>query len=326
MASIKDIAKQAGVSISTVSYALNGSDKVTKETTARIMRIAEQLNYVPHAAARLLKTKKSNMIGIFLTDFSGSFYGDLLQGVKDYLSQRGYDLLVCSGPQSRRLLPERMMDGAIVLDETFSTEELLQYANQGHKAVVLDRELEHPHINQVLLDNKAGAALAMDHLIEQGHHKIYIVRGPEGSYDANQRLRAVHQAIHRAPQLEVHELGGDFSKAAGEAAAKLIAAEHNSPAAVFCLNDEMAIGVYSYIRSHTDLIIGEHIHLIGFDNIELAQFVQPRLATIDYSMRKWGALASEQLLKMLSGDPVDHERIYVSLVKGASTAPLPPLD
>ncbi len=142
MASIKDIAKQAGVSISTVSYALNGSDKVTKETAAKILQIAEELHYVPHAAARLLKKRQSNLIGIFLTDFSGNFYGDLLQGVKEYLSGKGYDLLVCSGEKSRRLIPERMIDGAIVLDVTFSDKELLQYAGKGHKTVVLDRELE----------------------------------------------------------------------------------------------------------------------------------------------------------------------------------------
>jgi len=322
LVSIKDIAKRAGVSISTVSYALNGNDKVTKETAEKIIAIAEELNYVPHAAARLLKTKKSNMIGIFLTDFSGSFYGDLLQGVKDYLSPKGYDLLVCSGPQSRRLIAERMIDGAIILDETFSTEELLHNSKQGHKAVVLDRELQDIHINEVLLDNKAGASLAMEYLIAQGHDKIYAVTGPSGSYDANQRLRAVHQVIERNLNVEFIEIIGDFSKAAGEAAAKRIVAEYTRPVAVFCLNDEMAIGLYGYIRNHTDLIIGENIHLIGFDNIELAQFIQPRLATIDYSMRKWGVLASEQLLKMLSGVPVDNERIYVTLIKGETVSPV----
>ncbi|MBH5318384.1 LacI family DNA-binding transcriptional regulator [Paenibacillus sp. GSMTC-2017] len=318
MVSIKDIAKHAGVSISTVSCALNGSDKVTKETTAKILKIAEELNYVPHAAARLLKTKKSNMIGIFLRDFSGSFYGDLLQGIKDFLSVRGYDLLVCSGAQSRRLIAERMIDGSIILDATFTNEELLQYMKQGHKAVVLDRELDHSHINQVLLDNKAGATLALEYLIEQGHTNIYIVTGPTSSYDASQRLRAVKQVIERNPMLDIHEITGDFTKAAGEVAAKHIASEYTTPIAVFCLNDEMAIGVYSYISNHTDLVIGEHIHLIGFDNIELSQFVQPRLTTINYSMRKWGALASEQLLKMLNDETVDHERVYVTLVEGAS--------
>ncbi|QTH46321.1 LacI family DNA-binding transcriptional regulator [Cohnella sp. LGH] len=318
MASIKDIAKQAGVSISTVSYALNGSDKVTKETAAKILQIAEELHYFPHAAARLLKKRQSNLIGIFLTDFSGNFYGDLLQGVKEYLSGKGYDLLVCSGEKSRRLIPERMIDGAMVLDVTFSDKELLRYAGKGHKTVVLDRELAHPNVNQVLLDNKAGATLAMEYLLEQGHDKIYAVTGPVGSYDANQRLRAVRQVAERAPHARVVELPGNFSRASGEAAARTISEDYDRPVAVFCLNDEMAVGAYRYFTTHTDLKIGKHIHLIGFDNIELAQFARPRLATIDYSMRKWGAIASEQLLKMIAGQPVEAERIYVSLIQGES--------
>jgi LacI family transcriptional regulator len=316
--SIKDIARKAGVSISTVSYALNGSPKVTEETAARILKIAEEIHYVPHAAARSLKKRQSNIIGVFLTDFSGNFYGDLLQGVKEGLNRKGYDLVVCSGMQSHRMIPERMIDGAIVLDETFSDEELLKYANQGHKLVVLDRELNHPNINQVLLDNKAGAALAMDYLLEQGHDKIYVVAGPKGSYDAKQRLHAVKQAVERNPHLEFIEIDGDFGKTSGEAAGERIANEYSRPAAVFCLNDEMAVGLYHFIRNRTSLIVGEHIHLIGFDNIEVSQYIQPRLATIDYSMRKWGAFASEQLLKIISGQSVEHERIYVTLIKGES--------
>lgn len=119
MVSIKDIAKQAGFSISTVSLALNGSPKVTNETSAKILAVAEQLNYVPNAAARSLKTRESKIIGVYLTDFSGAFYGDLLHGVKEVLSRKEYDMVVCSGKQSHRLLPERMVDGAIILDETF---------------------------------------------------------------------------------------------------------------------------------------------------------------------------------------------------------------
>ncbi|MFC5704098.1 LacI family DNA-binding transcriptional regulator [Cohnella faecalis] len=318
MVSIKDIAKKAGVAVSTVSYALNGSDKITEETTARILAIANEMNYVPHAAARSLKKQQSHMIGIFLTDFGGHFYGDLLQGVKEGLNRKGFDLVVCSGRQSRRMIPERMIDGAIILDETFGDEELLEYASRGHKLVVLDRDLDHPNINQVLLDNKAGASLAMEYLIDQGHDKIYVVNGPKGSFDSKQRMHAVKQAVDRTPGVTFVELPGNFDKAAGEAAARRIADEYTRPAAVFCLNDEMAIGLYDYVQNNTSLIIGEHLHPIGFDNIELSRYVQPRLATIDYSMRKWGALASEQLIKLISGQPVDHERIYVTLVQGES--------
>lgn len=320
MVSIKDIAKKAGVSISTVSYALNGSPKVTEETRQKILAVAEELKYVPNAAARTLKTRETKVIGLYLTDFGGAFYGDLLQGVKEVLNQKGYDLIVCSGKRSHRFLPERTIDGAIVLDATFSDKELLKYAEMGKKIVVLDRELNHPNINHVFLDNKAGATLAMEYLWENGHRRIYVVTGPKASYDSNQRLKAVRQFAERH-ELDVKEVEGRFTKESGELAAERIFQEYEEPTAVFCLNDEMAVGLYMYFRK-TDLVIGRHIHIIGFDNIELAEYISPRLATIDYSKRKWGALASEQLLKMLSGKSVEHERIYVKLIPGESVGSL----
>lgn len=320
--SIKDIAKKAGVSISTVSYALNGSDKVTDETSSRILSIAKELNYIPNAAARQLKKRESKILGVFLTDFRGDVYGDLLHGMKEVSNSLGYDLIVCSGKQSHRMLPERMIDGAVVLDQMFESEELLQYADRGHKIVVLDRELEHPNINQVLLDNKAGASLAMEHLIERGHRKIYVVTGPEGSFDSIQRMKAVRMVAERTSGLEWIEIPGNFEKSGGEQAADVIIGEYEGPVAVFCLNDEMAIGLCNRV-AETKYRIGEDIHLIGFDNIELARYVQPRLATIDYSKRKWGALASEQLIKIIGGETVEHERIYVTLIPGESVGDAP---
>lgn len=317
--SIKDIAKQAGVSISTVSYALNGSNKVTDETSSKILAIAKELNYVPNAAARTLKKRESKILGVFLTDFSGDVYGDLLSGMKAVCNAQGYDLIVCSGKQSHRMLPERMIDGAIILDHTFASEELMQYADRGHKIVVLDREMDHPNINQVLLDNKAGATLAMEHLIEQGHKKIYVVTGPEGSFDSVQRLKAVRQVAEREADVEWIEITGDFEKSGGERAADQIVQVYDGPAAVFCLNDEMAIGLCDRL-AESALGVGQEIDVIGFDNIELSKYVQPRLASIDYSKRKWGSLAAEQLIKIIAGEPVDHERIYVTLVEGGSVS------
>ncbi|MGD6796569.1 LacI family DNA-binding transcriptional regulator [Metabacillus indicus] len=317
MVSIKDIAKKAGVSISTVSYALNGSSKVTKETSERIHLIAKELNYIPSAAARSLKKRETKIIGIYLTDYSGAFYGQLLQGMMETLSRNGYELIVCSGKESHRFLPERMIDGAIILDATFETKELLSHAERGHKLVVMDRRMDHPNISQVLLDNKAGATLAIDYLAEMGHKKIYAVKGPDISFDAQQRLKAVQKAVQRYSHIQYTEIDGDFNRSSGEAAAKRISEDFSEPAGVFCLNDEMAIGMYDYF-SRTPLRIGEDIHIIGFDNIEVSQYIQPRLATINYSKQKWGALASELLLNLINTEEREHERINVSLIEGAS--------
>lgn len=315
--SIKDIAKRAGVSISTVSYALNGNPKVTEETAAKIIAIANELNYIPNAAARSLKKQETKIVGVFLTNYGGAFYGQLLQGMQEALSLKGYELIVCSGRESHRFLPERMIDGAIILDATFSSEELINFANRGHKLVVMDRELDHPNINQVLLDNKAGATLAIDYLVDKGHKKLYVVTGPNYTYDSNQRMYAARQAVKRYGHIQYAEIVGNFNKSAGEQAAEQIIKEYTEPVAVFCLNDEMAIGVYDYIAK-TNFRMGEHIHIIGFDNIAIAQYIQPRLATIDYSEQKWGAMAAEHLLKLLTNESVENERIYVTLIDGNS--------
>ncbi|CAI6059040.1 LacI family DNA-binding transcriptional regulator [Cohnella sp. JJ-181] len=319
MVSIKDIASAAGVSISTVSYALNGSDRITKETADRIQSIADELGYVPNRAARMLKKRETMLVGVFLTDFSGNFYGDLLFGLKEELNRRDYDLIVCSGRRSHRMIPERTFDGAIILDATFADAELLGYADRGHKLVVLDRELDHPNVNQVLLDNKAGATLAVEHLLGRGLRRICAIGGPESAYDARQRMRAVRQAVERVPEASLAELPGAFDKASGyDAGPRIAEAAREGQVGVFCLNDEMAIGLCDYLRTRTTLKIGRDVHVVGYDNIELAQYMQPRLATIDYSKRKWGALAAEQLLKMIEGRPVEQERIYVRLVEGQS--------
>ncbi|MBS4176130.1 LacI family DNA-binding transcriptional regulator [Lederbergia citrea] len=321
MVSMKDIAKKAGVSIATVSYALNGSTKITEATAEKILAIAKDLNYVPNAAARSLKKRETKIIGIFfIPDYSGGFFGQILQGIYDALRNTEYELIVCNGKNSHRFLPEQVIDGAIVLDVGFTDEELIKNADLGHKIVVLDRELEHPNINQILLDNKAGATLAIDYLLEEGHRKLYIVRGSEDAYDANQRLLAVRQAIEqykRYYDIEYKEIEGDFDRPSGTRAAEIIVEEYTEPCAVFSLNDNMAIGMYDYL-ANTKYRIGEHIHIIGFDNIELSRYVTPSLATIDYSKRKWGALAAENLLKLIAKEPVKNEQIYTSLIKGMS--------
>ncbi|MED1203695.1 LacI family DNA-binding transcriptional regulator [Heyndrickxia acidicola] len=319
MANIKDIAKKAGVSISTVSYALNGSSKITEETTERIVAIAKELNYIPNAAGRNLKKKETKIIGTFIEDYTGSFFGPIFKGMREALSSKGYELIVCSGVQSHRFIPEKAIDGAIILDVTFSSEELLNYAERGHKLVVLDREVEHPNINQVLLDNKAGAAMAIDYIMEKGHQKLYVLPGRETIYDAKQRLQAVREAIKRYPHINYIEFEGGADV---ELATEQMIKEYTQPAAVFCFNDETAIGMYNYLAG-TKYHVGEHIHIVGFDNIDLAAYMQPRLATIDFSRYNWGYLAAENLLKMIANEEVEPKLIDVTLIEGKSVQAYP---
>ena len=318
MAGIKDIAKKAGCSISTVSYALNGSPKVTEETRERILQIAKELEYVPNGAARMLRAKETKIIGCFVGDYSGSFYGRLLSGIREVLNDAGYELIACSGERSRRLLLEGMMDGAIILDRSFTDEDLLNYAELGHKLVILDRELSHDNIVTVLLDNKTGAELATEALLKQAISKLYIVSGPKISYDAQERLNAAKTFVSTSSQIPSVELTGNFTKEAGVNAATQILSEHDgTPVGVFCLNDEMAIGIYDGLKE-TELAVGKDVFVVGFDNIELANYMNPRLTSINYSMSRWGRIATQNLLQLLAGTKAPQEKLSVKITQGGS--------
>lgn len=316
MAGIKDIAKRAGVSISTVSYALNGSPKVTEKTRARIFEIAKELNYIPNMAGRNLRKKDTKIIGVYLATYGGTFYGDLLEGIMNTVNAEKYEMIVCSGDRSRLFLPERMIDGAIILDTAYPDEEILSYAERGHKMVVLDRKLEHENIRQVLLDNKAGAKKAVQSLMKNNSRMIYLITGPEDSFDTGERLKAAAEELDynkRSYKL----IAGDFTEQSGRKAAARLHNEWTEPVSVFAMNDEMAIGVYNYMKE-TDLTIGKDLFIVGFDNLLLSKYMVPRLASISYSKHRWGSAAAETLLSLIADGQAEHKILKTELTFGES--------
>lgn len=317
MVGIKEIAKKAGVSISTVSYALNGSPKVTEETRAKIQAIADELDYVPNMAARTLKRQQTNIIGVYLADYGGSFYGELLDGIKKGLEAQNYEMIVCSGNKSHLFIPERMVDGAIVLDWTFKNKEIEQFADRGHFMVILDRLITHENVRKILLDNKGGATLAIERAVACKTEKLFLISGPKKSYDSQERLGASVKELERYG-IDYEVISGDFTEPSGYRVAKTIMEKQPTlPVDIFALNDEMAIGMYKYFRE-TSYEIGKDIRLIGFDNIDISSFVQPRLATISYSKHRWGMLAAEKIIQLITGEKTEDEHIYTSFIEGAS--------
>ncbi len=316
MVGIREIAKRANVSISTASYAMNGSSKVKPETRNRILAIAAELNYIPNMAGRILKKQKTNLVGVYLTNYGGAFYGELVSGIHEFLHQHHYDVIICSGERAHVFIPEKMIDGAIILDSTFSTETIVEYANRGHQMVVLDRELTQKNICSVRLNNQQGALEAVTQLNKAHSHKIYLVSGPSETYDSNARLHAaIRYLTENNSPYEI--IAGDFSKKSGRAAARYILAKQEKMCGVFCLNDEMAIGMYSVFQKST-WQIGKDISIIGFDNIEVSHYLKPRLATIDYSKTEWGEKAAQKLFSMMNGEPTTDELIDVHLKGGES--------
>lgn len=317
MVGIRDIAKKAGVSISTVSYALNGSDKVTEETRQKIEKIAEEMNYVPNMAAKALKRRETKIIAVYLSDYLGSFYGELLDGIKHGLKSYDYEMIVCSGKRSHLFIPERMVDGVIILDWTFDTEEIKKYGAAGHKLVTLDREVKGKNICHVLLDNTGGATLAIEKIVEQPTASIHLVTGPDNSFDSMKRLEAAEKELKRYDkEYLIHQ--GEFDEKSGYKIAEEIYLRMTSkPISIFSFNDEMVIGMYDFFKQ-TELKIGEDINIIGFDNAYYGNIITPTIASIGFSKKRWGMVAVEKLMELIETGETSDGLIYTSFIPGES--------
>ncbi|MEO2462037.1 LacI family DNA-binding transcriptional regulator, partial [Enterococcus faecalis] len=228
-----------------------------------------------------------------------------------------YEMIVCSGKKSHLFIPEKMVDGAIILDWTFPTKEIEKFAERGHSIVVLDRTTEHRNIRQVLLDNRGGATQAIEQFVNVGSKKVLLLSGPEKGYDSQERLAVSTRELTRFG-IPYEIIQGDFTEPSGYAAAKKILSQpQTEPVDVFAFNDEMAIGVYKYV-AETNYQMGKDIRIIGFDNSELGAFVQPRLATIAYSKHRWGMVAAEKIIHLMRGELAESEHIYTRFIEGES--------
>lgn len=303
MTTIKDIARLAGVSVTAVSYALNDTGTISDETRKRVQQAAKELNYHPNAFARHLKKRKTLTIGVFITRFGGSFYEEILEGIHDAVLQTDYELMVC--PESRtipRLLTQRQVDGAIVFDSRTQSEMLLRLASKRFPIVVLDRYLKADYLLPLLLDNQRGTREAFAHLYAQGARRMGFVSGAADSLDNHERMRAFLQeaAQHSAP---VQHYLGNFTERSGYEAAREMLAGDDLPEAVFCANDQMAIGLIKALKE-AQVRIPQDVGVVGFDDIQIARYMQPTLSTVGTSRTAWGATAATELINYLeAGTP-----------------------
>lgn len=307
MVGIKDIAKEANVSISTVSYALNGSSRISEKTRERIVEIAKDMNYIPNIAGQNLRRKNTNIIAVHIASYQGAFYGDLLEGMHQKAIESGLELIVCSGKRSRLFLPQKMVDGILVIDYTYSNEELLKYADLNYPIVLLDRQLEHENIRSVLLDNTMGTKEVMQSFNDYTLEKLYFISGPEHNYDSAERLRAGVKYAE-AEDYDYEIIAGNFERESGYAAGENIIVEKGKPVGIFALNDEMALGVYNYLKE-TNYIIGEDVIIRGFDQSQITTSLTPPIKSASYSQKDWGSMGVEMLLKMIENEEVQNQII-----------------
>lgn len=308
MATIKDVAREAGVATSTASYALNGVPKVSEETRQKVLRAAKKLNYVPNVSARSLKLQRTETIGVFLNDFSGPLYSELLRGINKVAAMEGYDLIASSIYGKRegtvlKFLEEKRVDGAILLCASVSDEIIKKAASDDFPIVVLDRELKHDNIYSVILNNEGGMYSAIEHLIKLGHEDIAYITGPKDSYDANKRFLGYRRALADHGYTVRRELivDGNFEESSGYQGMKLLLASNIDIDAVAAANDEMAIGAIRAVKE-SGLEIPRDISIVGFDDIQLAEYITPSLTTVNHPKYEWGEIAAKVLLNAINGE------------------------
>ncbi|WP_017381077.1 LacI family DNA-binding transcriptional regulator [Paenisporosarcina sp. TG-14] len=311
MATIKDVAKLAGVAISTVSYALNDSTKISQATKIKVLEAARQLNYQKNGFASDLKRTKTNTIALILSDLAGPFYSELTKGVQEVCIANGYDLIACSsqgGAQSTavKFLTEKRVDGAIILDHNISDDIIIQSARKGFPLILLDRALKNDHVVLVEVDNFQGGYGATEYLIQHGHKDIAFISGPLNSHDSNMRHKGYLAAISENHLIQHSKwyMQGDFTRDGGYLATKILIAQGNLPSGVFYANDEMAVGGIQAFRENK-INVPKDVSIIGYDDIQLAEFTTPPLTTVRQPKYEAGALAMHLILQQLSGQIVN---------------------
>jgi LacI family transcriptional regulator len=319
MITIKDVARQAKVSITSASYALNGTGTISEATRKRVLLAAEELNYHPNAFARNLKKRKTRTLGVFITRFGGSFYEEILEGIHDAVLKTDYELIVC--PEShtkRRILTHRQVDGAIVFDSKVQSETIIKLASKNFPIVVLDRYLEADCLFPLLIDNQQGTREAFYHLYGQGARQIFFVSGALDSFDNTERMKAFLGEADKN-NVTVKCYNGNFTEESGYDIARMIIETQDLPEAVFCANDQMAIGFIKAMKEN-GLRAPDEIAIVGFDDIQIAKYMQPTLSTIGTSRFSWGSIAATQLIDFLENEiPFQPYRIPTRLIQRESS-------
>ncbi|WJI14262.1 LacI family transcriptional regulator [Pseudoxanthomonas winnipegensis] len=301
---IRDVAREAQVSVATVSRALNGHDNVAEEVRKLVLETARRLRYQPHAAARSLSSRSTQTIGVVLPDLYGEFFSELIRGIDGVAREHRRHLLVSSyhGAQDAQGAALRAMrgrvDGLLVLSPYadqpgFLTDNL----PDGLPVVLINTHLPHGDYPVLNIDNHGGAVAMMRHLVASGRRRIAFIAGPACNFDAAERLRGYRDALAELlPGVAEQVLPGRFDEASGMEAGTALLAAGTRPDAVFAANDTMALGCL-FAFNQAGVRVPQDIALAGFDDVPVARFVHPPLTTMRISIAELGANALRRLLQ-----------------------------
>jgi len=332
MATMKQVAQRAGVSISTVSHVINNTRVVSSDVRARVQGVIDELRYIPSAVARSLKNDKTDTIGVLVPNSSNPYFAELIRWIEDAAFQLGYNMILCNahgGADKQaaylRLLMEKRIDGLVLVASGADDEQALMLRQEAVPIVQLERALPGLEADVVYAGQEEGAWQATRHLIGLGHRAIACVSGPPDLPRARERVAGYLRAMAEAG-LEVlagRVVHDAFTSAGGHAAFSRVLDQPHPPSAVFVTSDLMALGGLC-AAGRLGLRIPAELSVIGYDDIEGAGYASPPLTTVAPPKRDMARLAIELLIERIRGSatPLRQDALGSTLVVRASTGPV----
>ncbi len=312
MATIRDVAKRAGVGVGTVSRVIASSGPVSADAASRVRRAIEELRFRPSHAARVLPKGQSQTIGVFVPLVHGAFYTPILHAIYTALREHGLHMVVDFGQTleterqdalaGAEFLTDRGCDGLLIMATALKSADIEHIAQLQPKFVLLNRSVPHFRANCFSPDHQAAGAAAARALCAAGHRRIAVIEGPARSSDNRLRIRGFLAALEECgidPDGVPRE-HGDFSPESGHAAAEALFARGRTFTALFCANDEMAIGALAAAR-HAGIAVPQDLSVMGYDGIDLAALTAPPLTTVLIPWRQIATHALQRLLNLCYG-------------------------
>ncbi|WP_280771762.1 LacI family DNA-binding transcriptional regulator [Salipaludibacillus daqingensis] len=318
---IKDVARIAGVSVSTVSRVLNGKDRVNPETRRQVLEKVKELNYVPNNLAVSMVKKKTKIIAVVVPEILNPFYAAVVKGTEEIAKSRGYVTLILLTNDNEKEekdyydgILNKYVDGIILVGSHKNSE---FYQSIEKPTILVDRYIENSGKDGVVIDNMGGTYQLTEHLIENGHTDIAIINGIMDFNDGRERFWGFKQAMSMH-NIDVHEKyvkpGNWFEENGYQSTKELLQSDH-PPSAILACNNLICIGAIKAIRD-LDLKIGEDISLVGFDDHDLAQFNRPSVTVIDRPTYEMGTNAADMLIDQVEANtskPLNPKKVNLSV-------------
>ena len=330
MPTIREVAQLAGVAPITASRVINDSGYASKDVRQRVKQAAEQLNYVPNVLARSLKSKRTHTLALVITDITNPFWTTVARGVEDTASEKDYNVIFCNTDESAQkqktylqTLIQKQVDGVLLVPASSDENPIEFLRQQKVKVVLLDRSLPNTNADVIRCNSEGGAYQLVKLLINLGHRKIGIFRGPFGVSSADDRMAGYQRALQETG-LEINSqlvFSGEFSVESGYQMTKRLLSMSPRPTAMFASNNFIAIGALKALRD-AQVAVPDEMSVVGFDDLPLAIVVDPFLTVADQPAYEMGCLATQRLLEHLDGEVNDEVRetiLPVTIIERKST-------